>query len=392
MLESDIILGISANLEGCSQYAHGILTQEWEGWPVGTPLVFPDSGLENSHGSVRTLSLMTPAQHSAGRESSNVPTSLICPVDLRPLCGNHKVINVSEFDLGKFDRLTEFIRDVGGISLVIEYPAGRKAIPKQMRKIEKLFEYSSMFYYNGWGSKHLLGEDDKFIGVMTFLDLPYCIPIFNMRRVHGLGLSFSGATLKASKSYGQLHRIFRTDFIYSNYIDNAFVIDGIDVNTVRPMSTDVYKELVKMISQELSVVPEGEAKKKGSRIHEIKREMREQSSHREEMKYGYGGADAYNNYKMKSAKANEVVEVDDSTIEWHGPNDTVELDTNESLLVTDFPSLEAEVEPSDEPVEHGTVEMSTITTHSDMTGQIYYTTGNGPGWVTSEQPSSNDDD
>jgi hypothetical protein len=280
MLDSDIILGISARLEGCSEYAHGILSQEWEHWPVGTPLVFPDTGLKNSGGQVHAATLFTPSQRVAGcREEYAVPTSLICPVGLKSLAKNHKVLTISEFDLGKMDRLSEYVRDVGGISFVIDFVNGFKAFPKQIRKIEKLFEYAATFYYNCWGSKYLEGDDDKYVGVVTFLDIPYCLPLFNMRRVHGLGLSFCGATTKASKNYGQLHRVFRLDHIFSNYLDNIFVIDAIDVNKISPLDSNVYKELVKMTAQELPVMP---AK---SKTKEAAANLREQAMQERYKKY-----------------------------------------------------------------------------------------------------------
>ena len=95
MLESDIVLGISKRLEGCTEYAHGILSQEWEQWPVGTPIVFPDTGLDNSHGQVQAATLFTPGQRYAGcNEQTAVPTSLVCPVGLRPLVKNHKVLTI----------------------------------------------------------------------------------------------------------------------------------------------------------------------------------------------------------------------------------------------------------------------------------------------------------
>ena len=325
MLESNIILGTRANLEGCDQFAHGILTQEWEHWPVGTPVIFPDSGLENSGGSVQCMSLFTPTQRCAGGpESRSTPTSLICPVNLRPLAENHRVLTISEFDLGKFDRLMEYIRDVGAISFVVDFQSGFKSIPKQMRKIEKLFEYSALFFFNSWGTKYLEGPDDKYVGVVSIFDLPYCVPLFNMRRVNGIGFSFSGVTINASKNYGQLHRVFKVEFVYSHYPDNIFVIDGVTYNQVRPMDSPHYKELLNMAGQTLPVIPASEKKK----------QAKEQLD--------------YERYKMKGMKTH--AEWHSKPMEWKTQSAEIHIDEAHLVSTLEVSSEEEPDLPDDEPI------------------------------------------
>ena len=331
MLDSNIILGIRGNLE-CEEYSHGILSQEWEGWPCGTPIVYKAGMLDGKYnGSVSAMSLMTPSRNAAGRERAQVPTSIVVPVDMKPLYNNHKVLTVSRFDLGKFDRLLEFVRDVGGLSLVIEYAAGRKESPLKVQKLEKIFKYTSMFYFNGWGSKYLEGEDDRYVCVLTFLDLPYCVPIFNMRKVDGVGLSFSGATINASKDYGQLHRIFRADFVYSNVMDNVFVIDGVDVNSISPMSKDMRRDLISMAEMDLPVQP---ANKKSSS------DKKKMSGY--EMYMSSGKSD-------KKEVAKDLHEVATAKNYWQGndPNQVVEvsLESNGGPLITNFPGATEGAEP-----------------------------------------------
>jgi len=255
MLDSNTILGIRAYLD-CEEYKHGLLTQNIAAWPCGTPIVYPVSNLdmEGRHRpNTRIYTLMPPCQSGGSIETAQVNIQSISPVGLKPLYKNHKVLVVNEFEINKFNRLLEFIRDVGGISIIVEYDGGRKKLAKSIAKLEKLFRYTSLFYYGTWSDKFLWDENDKFVCILTFLDLPYCVPLFNMNKVDGVGLSFSGATIRASKEYGHLHRTFKADFIYSNYEDNVFFVDGIAINSIRPPDSSVYKELDKYASKHLEI-------------------------------------------------------------------------------------------------------------------------------------------
>jgi len=252
MLHSNVILGIRGHL-GCEEYEHGILTQNWEMLPLGVPIVYKSGDLDRRQEATRVLSLITPSQNSAGVESVTVYNRVITPIDIKPLYKSHEVLTISEFDVGKFGRLTEFIRDVGGISLVIDHELGRKNVVKSLQELEKVFKYTTTFYYNAWGDKYLTDKDDRYLCVLTFLDLPYCVPLFNTHRVDGIGLSFSGVVQKRSISNGTLQRVFRVDIIYSNYVDNVLFIDGVTVNNINPPNKNMYSELAKMADRKLKV-------------------------------------------------------------------------------------------------------------------------------------------
>jgi len=267
MLDSNTILGTRGFLK-CEEYEHGLLTQNNESWPCGTPVVYQAGILKNDRWPVSNIQayvLMPPSQRAAGVEYAQVHMSAISPVGLKPLCKNHKVLTANRFDIGKFDRLLEFVRDVGGISLVIEYEEGRKAVAGSIRQIERIFGYSSLFYYNSWTNKFLADKEDRFVCVLTLLDIPYCMPLFNMRKVDGIGLSLSGAVVKASKAQGYLHRTFRADFIYSNYEDNVFFMDGIAINSMREPDSSIYDSLTKLSGQHFEIgKPDKKKEKKSS--------------------------------------------------------------------------------------------------------------------------------
>jgi hypothetical protein len=302
-LDSNTILGIPGVL-GCSDYKHAIITQDYESWPCGVPVVYPaEHDLSQRRNSTTAMSLFTPNQHGNGRNNYSVPNVIMQPLNLKPLIDNHETLYISEFDPGKWDRLTEFVRDVGGISLVVEPSIGRRNMSKSVREIERKFKFSALYYYNAWGSKKLQEEEDRFVCVLTFLDLPYCIPLFNMRRVDGLCLSFSGAVTHASLGYGALDRVFHADFVFSNYEDNIFVIDGVTVNKPRSTDNSIFKEMEKMAARELEVgktlkkkkLPYDKESVYGRKIREMK-EMKETEGFRSGGTVNYTGGDIKKKY------------------------------------------------------------------------------------------------
>jgi len=263
MLDSNTILGTRGCLD-CNKYEHGLLVQNNEVWPCGTPIVYAANSLKKDlrlHPSVRVYTIMPPNQHAGfGNEIAQVELQAISPIGIKPLCGNHKVLTVSSFDFGKFGRLLEFVRDVGGISLIVEYEKGRSKLAESIKQIGRVFKHCAPFSYNTWSDKQLWSKDDKFVCVLTFLDIPYCVPLFNMRKVDGIGLSFSGATVQASKDYGYLNKTFRTDIIYSNYEDNVFFVDGIAINSIRSPDSDFYSKLNELTVRHIEIGKPGKKK------------------------------------------------------------------------------------------------------------------------------------
>lgn len=345
MLESQVILGVKHISGG---YEHGIVTQSIERWPCGVPVVYPAGELERSR-NTKATTLMSPSQVAAGRDSYNVPTTNIAAVDLKPLYKNHEVLEIAQFDISKFDRLMQFVRDVGGISLVIGNPEGRQTITKSVARFLGNWQLSSVFYYNGWGKQPLDGEDDHYLCILTLLDLPYCVPLFNMRKVDGVGLSFCGATRKASEYNGQLHRIFRADIVCSNYPENIFYIDGVEVNQKNPLGSDHYRQLTEMASQTLDISTSKKKKLVAHKAPEKYRTYREYSDpHEEKMKWEPEGG--YAEAKKQFIVSSTYI---DGTIQ-------------ETKPVVEFASSVIESNIANVSVDNGTQNLWTTTVHGDL--------------------------
>ena len=293
MFDSDIILSVKHRL-GNSEFKHAILTQNWETWPCGVPVVYAaNSDLSDQENRTPVATLMAPGGYTSGVELSNTPNSIICPAEFKPIYGNHNVVTVDYFNIRKFDRLIEYIKDVGSISFVVDGKRGHLESLNSVAKLAKKFRYNIMFYFNMWrNSKYLDSEDDKYLCVITLYDLPYCVPIFNTRKVDGIGLSFAAAPMHSSVGYNTLNRTFRLDAIYSNYEDNILVVDGAQVNQPNPVSNDVYAELKKFLDAGLPI----KKRKPGKEGYDLSRMQN---------RYGYGTAERYMSYGKDRAFISE---------------------------------------------------------------------------------------
>jgi len=256
MLDSNTILDITRHLS-YPEYSHAVLTQNWKGWSCGVPVIYPSNVNIDPDGIiVRVATLFTPYKNAAGIESYEIYSHILQRVNIKPLCGNHKIMTVSEFDPSKFKRLSEFIHDVGIISFVVDHKAGRSNIAKGIRAIESMFKYTSVSQHHEICVPILAGNNDKYVCIMTFFDLPYCVPLFNMHKVDGVGLNLVGATVKASKAMGRLNKVFRTDIILSNYLENIFVLDGVAINKAQPISSNMFAAIENMTNLELEIGPD----------------------------------------------------------------------------------------------------------------------------------------
>ena len=138
---------------------------------------------------------------------------------------------------------------MGAISIVIECQPGRSDIIKNIMQLNNYFKYHELFSYNNQGQKSLRDQEDRYVCVVSLFDLQYCIPIFNTKKVDGIGVRIITTCNKSSEEYGYLDPVVRADFILSNYEDNVFFVDGVHINTYKyPVGSSILIELEKMVS------------------------------------------------------------------------------------------------------------------------------------------------
>jgi hypothetical protein len=197
-----------------------------------------------------------------------VPKDCLQIIGLRPIMRRHRTLTVDGFDIGKLERLKDYVEEMDGISFVVKEYKYRRNIPGLLKQMTGYYKYSSLFQTGYYKGKYLDGEDDEVLAVISFFKLPYCVPIFNPKRVDGMAVSYCEAIRKESERRSHLVKKLRVDLALTNYEDNLFVIDGVAVNQKNPFGDKWVREIGNWVANELPIKSrkELEAKKKTSNI------------------------------------------------------------------------------------------------------------------------------
>jgi hypothetical protein len=251
VLNSDIILGIKNKdfFTDDSKIAYAILTQNYDHLPCGAPVMV---AVRKRKSSLACLNVF-PARANNGCGYIWLPENALKFTDKQPLCETHKTVTIDNFDYSQFGNIINSVKKHGGISFVSKEKSAAHSIFGSVKSIVREYNYPSLFYYNASSGRFLSGEDDDLLSIVSFFDLTHCVPLFNMKKVDGMGISFSQVIRKHSELLEKQIYTFRLDIMVSNYKDNLFLIDGAVVDNMYPISGAVYREVKKHIKNRLPV-------------------------------------------------------------------------------------------------------------------------------------------
>lgn len=239
-------------------FCPAFLLNEWNLWPIGSPLIINTRRVQDQRFAVMAQALMTINQSVAGAGLQLTPPGqTLMPFGNEHLISDHRVLEIDFFDPGKIRRLIEYIHDVGSISFVVVGMTGQVSLAADLAKyVVSAFKYHSISHFNGWkmDNKYLSGADDMKLGLLSMFDLPYCLPIFNKRKADGIGISFGTITKNATIKYGQPHRIAQADMILNNYQDNLFLVDGSYLCAPWHFGDDMIREMTDYARMELAIL------------------------------------------------------------------------------------------------------------------------------------------
>ena len=124
-MDNDVILRLKdPKVFGEHSYAnqvHVMLTTDIDQWPCGMPFVADKSRLEEPRlSSVRGFTLFPPRQGVISDIDVEVPKECVKLMSLRPIVCRHRTVSIDAFDIGKFERLKNYVKDMNGITFVIK--------------------------------------------------------------------------------------------------------------------------------------------------------------------------------------------------------------------------------------------------------------------------------
>jgi hypothetical protein len=201
-------------------------------------------------------------------------------VDDEPVfVAKNRIVTIEEFDFSKFKSLKEYLRYNDVITFQIwKCPqsmlgydrkkcfkaTGRSVVEFLVGlndNIKPLYRYNSEEYI-GYTSERSSRND--LLHFVTFFNLKRCIPSLNPKRIDGVALIYRAVKEAATKQAGKLHCAAQMAIIFTNYLDNRFVIDGIKLSAPQEINEKHIRDLMK-IAEADSIFGGEEKKKSGSK-------------------------------------------------------------------------------------------------------------------------------
>lgn len=266
MINKFIALSIAHNFEK-EAFRHlvpAILLYEYDPWSIGTPVIADNRYIGSKGLNINCLLLMTTSSVTGGAGYIISPSvETIKPFGNQSLIKDHKVVEIDFFDPAKTQNLIEYVRDVGSITLCILGEVGQRSFPTDLRHLVNEYKFHTNTYFNSWLSmgKHLKNKKDVKFTMINIFNLPYCIPIFNNKKVDGIGISYNIVTKGASIEYGQPHRLAQLDIMLSNHDENLFIVDGSIRCDPWEYTSDIQMEMERTAEHKLTVISEAELRK-----------------------------------------------------------------------------------------------------------------------------------
>lgn len=261
MIEKEVALGINCYFGSANMVRPAILIKEYDPLPIGTPILIigrenPDSALDKE---TVACTFMNCSQRAAGSISTFRPRySIVKEFGDKNLIEKHKMVEIEYFNPSKTQRLIEYVHDVGSLSMCIYNDIGQRSFPKDLFNLINAFKYHNINFYNSWfnPSKFLRNKKDSQLMLINLFDLPYSIPIFNFRKVDGIGISCNIITEHASIEYGRPHCLAKLDMVLNNYRENLLIVDGSYVAEAWEFGKNIANDLQKLAERKLNIAKE----------------------------------------------------------------------------------------------------------------------------------------
>ena len=173
------------------------------------------------------------------------------PLPPKNLIINHKVKTVDMLNWrDNFRSIRNYITNNAAITFLIPNLLNAITFWDSIHNLCSKYKYTVHFYHSiSIRQRKLL--TDEFIPFVTFIDIPYCIPILNYNKVDGMGV-YCGFIHMNNKKGAKTTIVDTLCFVVSNYSTNLLYIDGITINIPKRISTKSLNHMMQIIKNEIS--------------------------------------------------------------------------------------------------------------------------------------------
>ncbi len=228
----NMLLGVSGRWPNDEEITTALVIRDPNrGIPTYTPVIVPkhvftaqkSESRESGKASV-VLYFPTPSGHHP-RYATAFNTNNLYALGPNGVTSNRRVKITDEFDFKKINKIAEFLKTEGALTILMENPKAAESFISKLGLFKKEFEYST--FYGHWpGNESPRVKPDLLTMAITLYDLPCAIPVFNHKKADGMGVTITTFWPKTSEVIGTLYSYDEMSFAVNKYSDNLLYIDG----------------------------------------------------------------------------------------------------------------------------------------------------------------------
>ena len=227
---------------------------------VSTNHILGHDGQVMAAGKIEMVLPFPPKEGFNGRMRINIPRKGFHIVeDQRNLLDNHRVKEIDTFEFQRTEEIAKFVKSNGSLTLLMSDPESAiHFLRNYNHRLLTAHKYVVLIGHNLSGPSKGLSEEkrsimeDSLTSYVSFLDLPYCIPIFDHRSVDGMGISFGYFWPKETERQRAFMFDEELSVVVSNHKRNVLFVDGARVNHARYASDGSINHLIRIADYEAS--------------------------------------------------------------------------------------------------------------------------------------------
>ena len=221
--------------------------------PYGAPGITLKDSLMNTKLIGRRVPVLFPFPPKQGINPgvyTEICSENIYPLPQKNLIAGHKVKTVNSFNIDKMHRIRDYVRENNAITFVLCDLREAADLFQNIPIILSKYKYSTLFnQYGGVSPKGARKPVGEFITFASFVDINYCIPIFDHRKVDGMGVYCGFMYHNGNNTFS--YTTNSMCFVLSNYGENLFYTDGASIATRTEINTGVLEYMLQRIKCEI---------------------------------------------------------------------------------------------------------------------------------------------
>lgn len=217
---------------------------------VGTPGIVAENMLTGTGREIPVLLSFPVSQSRHNRNMPYIPDTNLHVLPPKNLIHNHRVKMINEFKSEKIHDIADYVKEHASITLTFSDPAGAARFIEKIPSMHKSYKHIIPYNFRK-GVFNARTATFKFIPFVHFIDLPYCISIFDGRKVDGIGIRCGFLYLKNTGDPNYACMTFNNlYFILSNYKDNLLYVDGVKIRTECNIEQSTIGHMLSIIKDE----------------------------------------------------------------------------------------------------------------------------------------------